>query len=74
MKATRKYYKWWSAKLELLELCYHGERAWLKGAQGVKWGGILGVTLWSEAILGGQENEVAPTCCTVPRYRCREAS
>lgn len=33
MEATTKYYKEWSAKYELLEVCYHGRHDWLKGAQ-----------------------------------------
>ena len=44
MEAIAKYYKQWSAKSELVEVCYSGGIAWLKGAQVAKQGGIPGVT------------------------------
>ena len=44
MDATTKYYRQWSAKSELLQVCYHGGCAWLNGVLVAKWGGIPGVT------------------------------
>lgn len=55
-EATVNYYRQWSATLELLEVCYSGGCAWLKGAQAVKWGGIPGVTPWFEDPLGHKKN------------------
>ena len=52
METTAKYYKQWSTKSELLEVCYHRRHAWLEGAQVAKQGGIPGVTTWSEDPLG----------------------
>ena len=43
MEAIAKCYKQWSIKSELLEVCYHGRHTWLKDAQAVKQGGVLGV-------------------------------
>lgn len=38
LEATAKYYKQNSTKSELLEVCYHQERAWLTRAQVAKGG------------------------------------
>ena len=39
-EAATECHKQWSAKSELLEACYHGGHAWLKGAHAAKWGGV----------------------------------
>ena len=52
MEATAEYYKQQIAKSELLAVYYSGRCAWLKGAQVAKWGGIPGMTSWSEDPLG----------------------
>lgn len=55
-ETTAKCYKQWSAKLELLEICYNGGHLWLNSVLVEERDRIPGVTFWSEDFLGLKKN------------------
>lgn len=57
----QKVIQQWSAKSELLEVCPSAGQPCLKCTQVVKWGGILGGTVWFQDPQGHRKTRV-PEC------------